>query len=91
MNRHPLYVISLVLVILGSINWLLVGLAGFDLFAALAGRRFGQLGGINGPLYTIVGLAGLYVAVATWVLPRPERRRRGDTRPLPHEENSSSR
>ena len=84
MNRHPIYLICLVLMVLGAINWLLVGLAGWDLFAALAGRRFGQLGGFNGPLYTIVGLAGLYVAIAPWLQPQGEHRRRGDTRPLPH-------
>ena len=82
MNRHPFYLVCLALVILGAINWLLVGLAGFDLVAAIAGRKFGQLGGFNGAVYTIVGLAGLYVAFATWMSPRVERRR-GDTRPLP--------
>lgn len=82
MNRHPLYILCLVLVIVGALNWLLIGLARFDLVAEIAGREFGQLGGFNAAVYTIVGLAGLYVAIASWRAPRVEHRR-GDTRPLP--------
>lgn len=48
---------ALVLVIIGAVNWLLVGLFRFDLVAALFGGT-GSL--ISRIVYVIVGLAGLY-------------------------------
>lgn len=49
--------ISLTLVIIGAINWLLVGIFRFDLVAFL----FGDLTWISRIIYTIIGLAGLYL------------------------------
>jgi len=49
--------LSLILVIVGALNWLLVGLFQFDLFASIFG---GQEGWISRAIYTIVGIAGLY-------------------------------
>ncbi|CEO88059.1 DUF378 domain-containing protein [Syntrophaceticus schinkii] len=57
---------SLVLVIIGAINWLLVGLARFDLVAFLFGGSASLLSRI---IYTIIGLAGLW---AITILVRPE-------------------
>ncbi|MDP9727608.1 DUF378 domain-containing protein [Alicyclobacillus tolerans] len=48
---------ALVLVIIGALNWLLVGLFKFDLVAALFG---GTTGLISRVVYVIIGLAGLY-------------------------------
>ncbi len=48
---------SLVLVIIGALNWLLVGLFQYDLVAAIFG---GQSALISRVVYTIVGLAGIY-------------------------------
>ncbi len=48
---------ALTLVIIGAINWLLVGLFRFDLVAALFG---GTSAIISRIVYVIVGLAGLY-------------------------------
>jgi uncharacterized protein len=48
---------ALVLVIIGAINWLLVGLFQFDLVASLFG---GPTALVSRIIYTIVGLAGLY-------------------------------
>lgn len=48
---------SLVLVIIGAINWGLVGLFQFDLIAFLFG---GQAALVSRILYTIVGAAGLW-------------------------------
>lgn len=48
---------SLVITIIGAINWLLVGLFKFDLVAALFG---GQTSIISRIIYIIVGLAGLW-------------------------------
>ena len=49
--------ISLALVILGAINWALVGVFQFDLVAWLFG---GQSAIISRILYTIIGAAGLW-------------------------------
>lgn len=53
------YVIALVLVIVGAVNWGLVGIAQFDLVAAL-------FGGVDSPIsrvvYTLVGVAGVVLA-----------------------------
>ncbi len=49
--------ISLILVIIGAINWLLVGLFSFDLVAYLFG---GQTAVLSRVIYTLVGVAGLW-------------------------------
>ena len=49
--------ISLLLTIIGGINWLLVGVFQFDLVAWLFG---GQGAVISRILYTIIGAAGLW-------------------------------
>ena len=48
---------SLVITILGAINWLLVGLFQFDLVAYICG---GQAAVVSRVVYTIVGIAGLW-------------------------------
>ena len=48
--------IALTLVIIGALNWLLVGLFGFNLVDTI----FGTLSVISRIIYTIVGLAGLW-------------------------------
>ena len=50
---------ALVLVIIGALNWLLVGLFQFDLVAALFG---GQVAPLSRLVYTLVGIAGVVVA-----------------------------
>ena len=49
--------ISLILVIIGAINWLLVGLFSFDLVAYAFG---GQTAVLSRVIYTLVGVAGLW-------------------------------
>ena len=49
--------ISLVLVIVGAINWALVGIFQFDLVAFLFGGQGAMLSRI---VYTLVGAAGLW-------------------------------
>ncbi len=49
--------ISLILVIIGAINWLLVGLFSFDLVAYVCG---GQTAVLSRIIYTLVGVAGLW-------------------------------
>ena len=48
---------SLVITIIGAINWLLVGLFKFDLVAYICG---GQTAVISRVIYTVVGIAGLW-------------------------------
>jgi len=48
--------IALILVIIGGLNWLLVGLFSFDLVAAI----FGELSIISRIIYILVGLAAIY-------------------------------
>ena len=49
--------LALILVIIGAINWLLVGLFRFDLVANVFG---GSTSMVSRIIYTLVGLAGLY-------------------------------
>jgi len=49
--------ISLVLVIIGALNWGSVGIFGFDFIGALFG---GQLSSVSRVIFAIVGLAGLW-------------------------------
>ena len=49
--------ISLILVIVGALNWGSIGLFGFDFVAALSGGQTAVLARI---IYTLVGLAGLW-------------------------------
>ena len=48
---------SLIITIIGAINWLMVGLFKFDLVAYLCG---GQTAVVSRVIYTIVGIAGLW-------------------------------
>ena len=48
--------IALILLIIGGLNWLLVGLFSFDLVAAI----FGELSIVSRIIYILVGLAALY-------------------------------
>ena len=51
-----LYRIALVLVIIGAINWGLIGFFRFDLVASIFG---GQTAGLSRLIYALVGIAGL--------------------------------
>lgn len=65
-----LHWIALVLVIIGAINWGLVGLFQFDLVAALFG---GQAAPLSRLIYILVGLAGIVVAFTSAVVTAPRR------------------
>ncbi len=49
--------LALILVIVGAINWGLIGLFQFDLVASLFGGQASMLSRI---IYSLVGIAGLY-------------------------------
>jgi uncharacterized membrane protein YuzA (DUF378 family) len=55
-NLNALDWITLVLVIIGALNWGLVGLFRFNLVKSILGK-----GGAARTVYTLVGLSGLYV------------------------------
>lgn len=56
---RALYVITLVLLIVGGLNWLLVGAFDFDLVAAL----FGEMSPLSRIVYVLVGLSALWQIV----------------------------
>lgn len=56
---NGLRTVALLLVIIGAINWLLVGLFNFDLVAAITGNDFGEKNTISSVIYVLVGLAGI--------------------------------
>ncbi|MBP7331571.1 MAG: hypothetical protein BWY65_00191 [Firmicutes bacterium ADurb.Bin373] len=53
--------LALALVIIGAINWLLVGLFQWDLVTALfGGEILRSSSGLSRVIYSLVGLAGIY-------------------------------
>ena len=60
--------VALVLVIVGGLNWLLVGLFEYDLVAAL----FGEGSVLAKVVYVLVGLAALWMLWA-WLMKRSAR------------------
>ena len=50
-------ILALILVIIGAVNWGLVGFARFDLVAWIFG---GQTASVSRVVYALVGLAGLW-------------------------------
>ena len=56
MNRTPLDRIALFLVIIGALNWLMIGLFRYDFVASL----FGAASMVSRSIYSLVGLAGLF-------------------------------
>ncbi|MFA5420711.1 MAG: DUF378 domain-containing protein [Patescibacteria group bacterium] len=55
-----IYWIAFVLVIVGGLNWALVGLFSFDLVAFL----FGSMSVVARVVYTLVGLSAVYLIAA---------------------------
>ena len=53
-------VIALILLIVGGLNWGLVGLAHFDLVAAIFGLKFGEVSTITSLVYILVALSAIY-------------------------------
>ncbi|NMB34119.1 MAG: DUF378 domain-containing protein [Clostridium sp.] len=56
MDRTPLDRLAIVLVVIGALNWLLIGLFGFNPISDL----FGIDSFIVRTIYSVVGLAGIY-------------------------------
>ena len=56
-------VVAAVLVVVGALNWGLVGVARVDLVAALFDLSFGEVSGLTAVVYGLVGASGLYQAL----------------------------
>jgi len=56
------------LVIVGGLNWLLVGLARFDLVAAITGNEFGETNVLSSIVYVLVGISAIALlpTLARW-------------------------
>lgn len=65
-GRSVAATIAIVLLVVGGLNWALVGLFDFDLVAAL----FGDMSMVSRAVYVLVGLAAVY---ALTLLPRLSR------------------
>lgn len=58
MEKNIVYWVALVLVIVGGLNWGLVGALNFDLVATL----LGHMSMLSRAVYILVGLSAIYVA-----------------------------
>jgi uncharacterized membrane protein YuzA (DUF378 family) len=57
-------VISLILAVVGALNWGLVGLFKFDLVALIAGgNEFGEVNAVSRIIYVIVAIAGILALI----------------------------
>ena len=65
--------LALLLVIVGGVNWLLVGIAKFDLVAKITGNSFGTTSALSSIVYILVGVA------AVWLVPFLGREAMGRT------------
>lgn len=65
-NLTTLDWVALVLLVVGGLNWALVGLFEFDLVAAI----FGDLTVLSRIIYILVGLAAVYLAATSQKLAR---------------------
>ena len=67
--------VALFLVIVGAVNWLLVGIAQFDLVAALTGDTFGETNPISSIVYILVGVSGIALlpTLVSWLTGSDDR------------------
>lgn len=62
MNRTAIDRLALVLVIIGAINWLLVGIANYDIVTMIFGGNLfkGTISAFSRIIFALVGVSGLY-------------------------------
>jgi len=58
--RKSLDLVTLVLVIVGALNWGLVGLFEFDFVATIVGEEFGEVNVLSRIVYILVAVSGVY-------------------------------
>lgn len=64
MERNWLDIVSLILIIIGAINWGLIGFFNLDLISMI----FGTMSMITRTIFAVVGIAGIYSLVLFWKL-----------------------
>ncbi|HZQ93809.1 MAG TPA: DUF378 domain-containing protein [Candidatus Sulfotelmatobacter sp.] len=57
-------ILAAVLLVIGGLNWGLVGVAHFDLVAAIFGLKFGEISNLTSAVYMLVGISALYQAIS---------------------------
>jgi uncharacterized protein len=57
-------VITTILLVVGGLNWGLVGAARFDLVATIFGMHFGETSALSSAVYLLVGLSAVYQAAS---------------------------
>jgi uncharacterized protein len=64
----------LLLVIVGGLNWLLVGVAQFDLVAAITGASFGETNTLSSIVYVLVGVSAIALlpVLGRWLMIRTD-------------------
>ena len=72
MNRKFLDCIALTIVIIGAVNWGLIGFFSFDLVAFI----FGNMSWLSRIIYALVGLCGLYLITFYMYLGECEKEQR---------------
>lgn len=60
--------IAVILLVVGGLNWGLVGFFHFDLVATIFGLSFGQTSLLSSLVYMLVGLAAIFKTVSLTVL-----------------------
>lgn len=68
MERNWLDVVSLILIIVGAVNWGLIGFFNLDVISAI----FGNMSMITRIIFAVVGIAGIYSLVLFWKLKTEE-------------------
>ena len=64
MERNWLDVVCLILIIIGAVNWGLIGFFNLDLISVI----FGNMTMITRIIFAVVGIAGIYSLVLFWKL-----------------------
>ena len=57
-----LHIITFILLLIGGLNWLLVGLFSFDLVSFM----FGDMSGLSRTVYVIVGISAVFELFIHW-------------------------
>lgn len=56
-SSHPLLLIANFIVLIGALNWLLIGTSNINLVSMLVGSSFAKI------IYIVVGISAIYVAI----------------------------
>lgn len=59
MQKNAIYWIALILLVVGGLNWGLIGIFQWDLVEAI----FGSMSTVSRVVYTLVGLSAIYIGI----------------------------